>query len=97
MTFRLSSHAVERYQIHHPNANRHTVWRAFASGMPVNQERVRQILERSYVSLGDGYILPPDRRGVFVINRDDVIVTYLRCSEKHRRALRYRWPVRQAA
>jgi len=88
----VTDHALGRYGIHHPDAGRPEVRQAIGGGLPINTERVRAILNRPYTQKTDHYVLSPDRRGVFVIAHDTIVVTYLRLDPINHRIVRYWYP-----
>ena len=94
-TLRITNHAQERFQLHHPDA---VTWDEIKThvrfGVQISGDVLAQALCWRQVRPGSRYVLSPDRRGVFVIadNPDGsvVLVTYLRLGIKH-----YEWALRE--
>lgn len=102
----VSTHALERYKLHHPRAGWSTVRKAFQTGVPIDPWTGRHLRGPDYMeedTSGD-YIVAPDRRGVFIyVNEpaaDDpgtlisFIVTYLRFQQQQETFAWKSWPPR---
>lgn len=96
-TVHVKRHALERFQIHHPDAVIGDVMLAVNTGIPMARELAIQFLGREMGRQGpvERYVLAPDRWGLFVVTleRPPVLITYLRFGlSQHSVALRL-WPL----
>jgi hypothetical protein len=94
---RVSHHAQERFQQHHPDASSWDEIKTHVRyGQPIEGEVVAAALCWKQARAGSLYVLSPDRQGIFVIadNADGsrVLVTYLRLGLRHQEWAKNGWP-----
>lgn len=97
---RVTHHAWERYQIHHPSAGRGEVREAVRYGVEVDEGTARPLIGRGWSNPHSNktyYRLAPDRRGIFAaVDRPEggvVIVTYLRFQKMQEEFAKKHWPM----
>lgn len=86
MSLRVTYHAIDRFQEHHPRALEDDVLQAVEAGEPLDTNLARALMSRGVNggAPGDRYVLASDKQGILVISRDQVVVTYTRLSRSAR-------------
>lgn len=75
--YAITSHCLERFRIHYPDATRREVADAMNAARPVHKEVVLPIVGRRGMTTSSAYFLAEDFRGIFVYENGSLI-TYLR-------------------
>jgi len=76
----VTTHAVHRYQEHHPDAGSQDVVYAYLDSVEVPSAIIETMLARNPGTSSGTYFLTRDRRGVLVVD-NEVFVTYLRLGD----------------
>ncbi len=86
---RITTHAIDRYRVHHPEAERPDVLAAFQAGREEPPALIRELLgRRRALTPTDRYVSAPDGAGVFVFDAaGGVVITYLRLQPSQRAVL----------
>ncbi len=85
LPLRTSQHALERFQVHHPDATHSDLVLAIEAGEKVDWRVVWTLTQRrGEADSRDRFVLAKDSLGIFVVRRFDsyeMVQTYLRLSE----------------
>lgn len=75
-----TNHSLKRFKEHHPRASYRKLKAAFRASDKIDTKVARTMLGRSFRggAKGDSYFLAQDRRGLFVLQKGEVITTYIR-------------------
>lgn len=85
----VTTHALERYRLHHPDAKVPDARFAVNQGTPLDPDFIQRLTCRGMDWKGSRYISSPDGRGVFVLDREyTTVITYLRLNSAQQKVLK---------
>lgn len=79
---RVSRHALERHQAHHPDADHLDVLLAIIEGQRIDGDLAMALMGRCGRTESDVFVASRDSRGIYVITGDGMVVTYVRLVER---------------
>lgn len=88
MNLVVTSHALERFREHVPDAERADLLLYISHGAPESTDLVQALTGRTVRKTTDRYVVSPNRRGIFVINDCGTVVTYLRMGDTQQNILK---------
>ncbi len=85
----VTDHAVERFREHHPEADESDVLVAHHEGQPLPTQLALALMARkpSATQPGDSYVATSDCRGLLIVERSNLIRTYIRLCPRAVRVL----------